>query len=502
MNIQYDNEILKEVSDSCLLCSETPCTSACPASMDVAGLIRSVRFNNAGTAAEKMPAADPCLKCSAPCMQKCLKGKISTPVQIPSLMHILAQKKEDQKTIEGEEPDLGIDFLGFHCINPFFLSSSVVGSNYEMISKAFDMGWGGVVYKTITSFPHDEVSPRFDAVYYDGNSFGGFKNLEESSEHTLQENIEILRRLKKDYPDRMVIASIMGQTEQDWEFLARQLTTAGIDALECNFSCPHMAYDGLGTDVGEHSDIVDQYVRAIKRGSDLPLIAKMSPHVSSMVPPAEAAVHAGADALATINTIKSILGIDPQSLSSGPDISGKTAVGGYSGKAVKPIALRFIYDLASSESLKDVPLSGIGGIESWKDAFDFLSLGCRNIQVTTAVMQYGYRIIDDMISGMQYYMRTHGIHKIQDLVGKALPNIVGTDELDRDTVCYPKFQTHRCIGCGRCYLSCYDGGHQAILPLNGAKVRMDAKKCVGCHLCLKVCPVGAIIPGTRVVRKK
>ncbi len=503
MLMDYSRQIMRDAASECLLCTESACQKACPKGYATGDLLRSVRFKNEEVAAMNAGSTSICAECSKECEKACIRGKMDRPVNISGFMQSLGQlNKFQEKCTADTDPDLSIDFLGFKCINPFFLSSSVVGSNYEMISKAFDLGWGGVVYKTITSFPHDEVSPRFDVVHDTPSSFIGFKNLEESSEHTLEENKEIFRALKRDYPDRMLIASLMGMNDDDWTYLAKELTEAGADALELNFSCPHMAYDGLGSDVGVHPELVEQYVKAVRRGSSLPIIAKMTAQATSIIPPAMAAIGAGADSLAAINTIKSILDVNIDDFSSGPDVAGKTAVGGLSGKSVKPLALRSIYDMATYDKLHGVPLSGIGGIESWRDCLDFISLGCVNIQATTAIMQYGYRIITDIISGMKHFMQKKGIRHIDELVGCALGNIVKPEELNRHSIVYPKFLLNRCIECGRCVLSCYDGGHQALTMHDNGRITMDPKKCVGCHLCLKVCPSDAIIEGPRIERKK
>ena len=230
------------------------------------------------------------------------------------------------------------------------------------------------------------------------------------------------------------------------------------------------------------------------------MLAKMTPNISHMEVPAIAAMEGGADGIAAINTIKSILGIDPYTMESYPSVNGKCSVSGYSGKAVKPIALRFINDLYSCDKLKDMELSGMGGIETWKDAIEFILLGCRSIQVTTAVMQYGYRIIEDIISGMKHYMMIQGIRSIAELVGKASDNIVPADRLDRKTLVYPHFDRTKCLGCGRCVISCDDAGHQA-LELNSGKIIFHAKKCAGCHLCILVCPTGAVDNRSRRILK-
>ena len=189
-------------------------------------------------------------------------------------------------------------------------------------------------------------------------------------------------------------------------------------------------------------------------------------------------------------------------MTSYPDVGGRSSVGGYSGKAVKPIALRFIHDMAKCEKLKGIPISGIGGIETWHDALEFILLGSSNIQITTSVMQYGYRIIDDLISGMQRYMWEHHIDRLSDIVGAALENVVPAEELSRNTISYPMFDKNKCIGCGRCYISCMDGGHQAIMfDITKRKPALIGKNCVGCHLCRLVCPTDAIGVGKRVKKR-
>jgi len=495
-NLAYREISLMEEVGGCLLCNDAPCTKVCPHGIQVDKIIRSLRFENKVGAANRIPEELPCRNCTTrECMQVCLKQKINRAVPVNEIMEEAASYKK----VEAKEMDLSITFCGVPCENPFFLSSSVVGSNYEMVAKAFDMGWAGVAFKTIGTFVPKEVSPRFDALRKEAVPFVGFKNIEQISDHTLEENLDFLKQLKKDYPTKIIIASIMGQTEEEWTYLAKVMTEAGSDIIECNFSCPHMAADGLGSDVGQNPELVSAYTKAVKRGTHLPILAKMTPNIGNMEIPAIAAIEAGATGIAAINTIKSIMNVNLETFSSGPDVEGKTSVGGYSGKAVKPIALRFIHSLRNSEKLVKMPISGMGGIETWRDAAEFISLGCENIQVTTSVMQYGYRVIDDMIEGMQLYLSTHGFTSVSEIVGKALEQIVPADDLNRDSICYPKFNKSKCIGCGRCYLSCYDGGHQALTQdvITGKPI-LAAKKCVGCHLCVMVCPVQAISQGARV----
>lgn len=392
--------------------------------------------------------------------------------------------------------DLSINFCGVKCENPFFLSSSPVGGCYDMCAKALEAGWGGIVYKTIGFYIPNEVSPRFDNTRKESTSFVGFKNMEQISTHPLEENLESIRRLKENYPTKVLIASIMGENEQEWTDLAKMVTEAGADIIECNFSCPQMTSHDMGSDVGQNPALVKSYCEAVKRGSDLPVLAKMTPNIGDMSKPAIASIEGGATGLATINTIKSITGIDLDHMTALPVINGKSSVSGYSGKAVKPIALRFIHELASHSQLKNVPISGIGGIETWEDCIEFILLGSSNLQVTTSIMQYGYRIVEDMISGVSHFMEEKGFDKLEDMVGIAVNNVIPAEDLDRSFVIYPEFDTDACVGCGRCYISCYDGGHQAIKwNEEDRKPELIKDNCVGCHLCGHVCPIQAISMG-------
>ena len=495
----YKEISIKEDVAGCLLCDDAPCRKTCPHSLETDTIIRSVRFENKAGAVNKLPDPLPCENCvTKPCKVACLKGRINEPVPIDRIMKTISTETK----IKEENVDLSIDFCGVHCENPFFLSSSVVGSNYEMVAKAFEMGWAGVAFKTIGMFVPKEVSPRFAALSKESVPFVGFKNIEQISDHTLEENIEFLKQLKKDYPSKIIVASIMGQNEDEWTKLAELMTEAGADIIECNFSCPHMTSKGVGSDVGQNPDLVALYTAATRKGTHLPILAKMTPNIGNMEIPAMAAMKAGATGIAAINTIKSIMNVNLSTFASEPDVEGKTSVGGYSGKAVKPIALRFIHDMRACEELKDAPISGMGGIETWIDAAEFMALGCENLQITTSVMQYGYRIIEDLIEGMKLYLSSQGCKNISEIVGKALPNIIPADKLERDSICYPRFDREKCLGCGRCYLSCYDGGHQAIkIDEKTRKPILIVDKCVGCQLCSTVCPVQAVAPGKRIKKK-
>lgn len=493
----FNRELFLDTQTSrCLLCYDAPCSNACMEHLPVGDIIRSYRFDNAAGAARKVGNVS-CMECETPeCMSACRRKKLDSAVEIPELLeHIHRMEIPEKKKV-----NLSTTVCGVKCENPFLLSSSVVGSDYEMVAKAFSMGWAGVAFKTIALFQPEEVSPRFSDLRKEGLPYVGFKNIEQVSDHTLDENLGYLKKLKEDYPSKVIIASIMGRNEDEWTRLAALMEEAGADVIECNFSCPHMSGEGLGSDVGTQPDLVAAYVKAVKRGTSLPVLAKMTPNITNMEIPAAAAMEAGADGIAAINTIKSIMNVDLDTFASAPSVRGKSSVGGYSGKAVKPIALRFIYDIATSPLMHKPEISGMGGIETWRDAAEFIALGCSTVQITTAVMQYGYRIIDDLIDGLSGYLAFNNMTGVEELKGKALANIVPTEALDRESICFPKFERELCVGCGRCYLSCFDGGHQAIeIDEKGYPV-LKGKNCVGCHLCLTVCPAGAISSGNRILK--
>ncbi len=498
MKVNVLNEFsAKNEYDGCLLCYNASCTRACPHGLDPARAIRSLRFENISGAAYSAGNSSLCEACKEKdCMEACVKGKVDRPVRIPLLMEYAKNLKKGES--KPGKADLGIEFCGVACENPFFLSSSIVASNYEMVARAFEAGWAGAAFKTIGNFVPEEVSPRFSVIRKEGNSFIGFKNIENISDHTLEENLGYLKRLKKDYPTKIIIASILGQDEEEWTYLAQLMTEAGADIIECNFSCPHMTLEGVGSDVGQNPELVSLYTEATRKGTHLPVLAKMTPNLGNMVIPALAAMKAGATGIAAINTIKSIMNIHLDDFISEPQVDGKSCVGGYSGKSVKPIALRFINDIKKHPELRDIPVSGMGGIENWRDAAEFLALGCSNLQITTSVMQYGQRIIEDLTEGLSSWLVEMGFSSVKEMVGMALPNIVQASELNRGSISLPRFNRSRCIGCGRCYLSCFDGGHQALETDEEGRPKLIPQNCVGCQLCTVVCPVGAISAGKRI----
>ena len=496
----FEKTIHRQEMIRCVLCKDAPCENICPFRIP-AKTLRSIWFGNSRAASAALPETNPCLSCDAPCEKACVR-----PGEVPIRKLMTRLYDEVQPMLEIPNPAdtdrLKTDLCGIPLENPFLLSSSVVASTYDMCARAFEAGWAGAAFKTICSFDIHEASPRFSAVHGSNGEMIGFKNIEQLSDHSVAENMEIFCRLKKNYPSKFILASIMGQNEAEWASLAKECEDNGADAIELNYSCPNMAEGGLGSDIGQVPELVEQLTAVVKRSCSIPVLAKLTPNVASMIPAAEAAMRGGADGIAAINTIKSVTGVNPHTFVAAPSVHGKSALGGYSGNAVKPIALKFISEMARDPQLAGLHISGMGGVETWNDALEFLLLGAGSVQVTTAVMQYGYRIIDDLISGLNYYLAEKGFSSVKEITGMALDTLSDTtDVLERDTILFPKFNPENCIGCGRCLISCADGGHQALSWNEERKPRLNGSKCVGCHLCILVCPQEAIsITGKRVSR--
>jgi dihydropyrimidine dehydrogenase (NAD+) subunit PreA len=485
----------------CLLCYDPPCTRACPQGVAVGDVLRSLFFENYCGAAARLENAA-CASCQAPCEEACILYDTTDPVKIRNTFRGFGRDMPALPPRRIEDVDLTCDLCGVPLENPFLLSSSVVASTYDMCARAFEAGWAGAAFKTIFAFPQHEASPRFSAIRSHSNSFFGFKNIEQLSDHEVEENLQVFRRLRSDYPSKVIVASIMGRNEDEWAHLAEVCERAGASVIECNFSCPNMEDDALGVTIGQSEELVERFTQATKRGTSLPVLVKLTPNVADMVPVAIAARRGGADGIAAINTINSITGVDVDRLVAEPVVQGRSMVGGYSGAAVKPIALRFISDLAGCAELEALHISGMGGIETWRDGLEFLLLGAGSLQVTTAVMQYGYRIIDDLLEGLAEYLRRKGIASVGELIGAATSTVVSHHEIERDTVLFPTFDNARCNGCGRCYTSCLDGGHQAIrLDKQTRKPKLVGANCVGCHLCRLVCPTGAIGVAAKAIRR-
>ncbi|MCQ2311685.1 MAG: NAD-dependent dihydropyrimidine dehydrogenase subunit PreA [Paludibacteraceae bacterium] len=483
---------IKDEAQRCLLCIQAPCNDTCPKDLHPARGLRALRFDNTENAGHWLTTA--CADCDAPCEKACLHTDF--PIRIKELAHQINASVETSAVEESSLPSLEIDFCGVHCENPFFLASSAICTNYDMVARAFDMGWGGVVFKTIGTQPMKEVCPRFDET----DHWNGFRNMEQISENTPEENFAILKRLKQNYPTKVIVASIMGQTEEEWMDLAKQAEAAGADIIELNFSCPQMRLTNMGSDVGQNPELVAFYTGYVKHVVKIPVLAKMTPNITHISQPALAAYFANADGIAAINTIKSV------TMSELSMVNGQRTISGYSGRAIKPIALRHILELVTNPMLQKaqhrMEYSGIGGIETWRDALEYIQLGCANVQICTAVMQFGYRIIEDLTLGLRTYMAENNIQHLRDLVGSEVSSFVRPSDLDRSTMVFPKFKHDKCNGCGRCYIACQDAGHQAIEFGADRQPKLIGTKCVGCHLCRLVCPENAITQALRIPKKE
>jgi dihydropyrimidine dehydrogenase (NAD+) subunit PreA len=391
--------------------------------------------------------------------------------------------------------DLSVEFCGIRFQNPFLLSSSPVSNCAEMVGRAFDAGWGGVVYKTLNSgsVPIVHPSPRMHPYHYDDKRLVGLQNVEQISDRPLADNLLDFLWLKKHYPKHPIVSSIMGFSNEEWAYLARVSEDNGADMLELNFSCPHMTVEGSGHKVGQAFALCEKFTETVKKAVRIPVMAKMTPNITDMTEPALFAKKGGADAISAINTVRGITEIGPEDRVPRPNIFGVGAISGYSGPGVKPIALRFIAEMAQCAEL-GLPLSAIGGIETWVDALEFLLAGATTLQVTTGIIHYGYRIVEDMIEGLSDYMAERGVGKVSELVGGALAKLRGTDAFDLARQGVARYDLDRCVGCGQCYIVCRDAGGQA-LEWEGEKRRpkLTEEKCLSCMICSFICPIHGLI---------
>lgn len=477
--------------DGCMLCYDAPCTKNCKNGIDPASIIRSLKFENYEGAISRINNS--CVNCDAPCISNCISNNK------PNIKNIFEELVKEKKN-EYIKESLKTDICGIEIDNPFLLSSSVVASNYDMCKRALEAGWAGVSFKTISCMDIHEASPRFSSIKTSDGSFAAFKNIEQLNEHSVEENLLIFKKIKKDFPNKFLLVSIMGRNEEEWAYLAKESEKNGADALELNFSCPNMTKEHTGSDVGQIPELVEKYTRVVINSVNIPVIAKLTPNVANIKDSALAAKRGGAMGVAAINTIKSITEYDLIKSLEDKNFNKKVAVGGLSGSAVKPIALRFISEIAKEKELSNIHISAMGGIKTYKDAIMFIGLGASSLQVTTSVMEYGYRIIDDLKEGLALYLSKIG-YKLKDLKGALLKNVVDIKDIKRDIAIYPKFDRNKCVGCGRCYISCMDGGHQAI-SFENRKPILNPNKCVGCHLCIMVCPVNAIKSSEIEVERK
>ncbi len=412
--------------------------------------------------------------------------------------------------------DLAINFAGIRSPNPFWLASAPPTNSGAQVHRAFEAGWGGAVWKTIGA-PVLNVSNRYGAWHYGGQKMVGLNNVELISDRPLEINLREIAEVKRRWPDRAVIVSAMVESSPEaWSDIVRQIEDTGADAMELNYGCPHgMSERGMGSAVGQVPEYCEQITRWVKAVARIPVIVKLTPNVSSIAGPARAAVAAKADALSLINTINSIVGVDLDTFEITPSIGGKGGHGGYAGPAVKPVALNMLSALGTDEVVRasGVPISGMGGISNWRDAAEFLLLGATSLQVCTAAMHYGFRIIEDLCDGLSNWMDSKGLKTVAEVRGRSLDRLSDFKNLDLSFRAVARIDPGKCIKCNLCYVACNDTAHQCIdliagdghrveplsydIRSNGKQEAIESRPqprvrdedCVGCRLCYNICPV-------------
>ncbi|MCP4459632.1 MAG: NAD-dependent dihydropyrimidine dehydrogenase subunit PreA [Cytophagales bacterium] len=387
-------------------------------------------------------------------------------------------------------PDISTNLAGIKSPNPFWLASAPPTNSGYQVMKAFDAGWGGAVWKTL-GVPVVNVSSRYGGLNHKDNRMVGFNNIELISDRPLKDNLREIEEVKKYFPNHAVIASLMVETKEQWHQIVKDVENAGSDGIELNFGCPHgMCERGMGSAVGQEPKVLQTIVEWVKEVSTIPVIVKLTPNISDITEPAQAAHAGGGDAISLINTIQSVIGVDIDQYVPYPIVDGQSTNGGYCGPAVKPIALNMLKNCAQHPGV-DIPISGIGGIENWRDAVEFFLLGATNVQVCTAVMHYGFGIIREMIPGLERYMTEKGFETLDDFKGKALGNVKTWEHLNLEYKVKAEIKEDKCIGCQLCYIACEDGAHQAIRLSEDKENRVPEiidENCVGCNLCSIVCP--------------
>ena len=391
--------------------------------------------------------------------------------------------------------DLRSNFLGIKSPNPFWLASAPPTDKEYNVVRAFKAGWGGVVWKTLGEDPPivNVNGPRYGAIHAGDRRLLGLNNIELITDRALDTNLNEIKRVKRDWPDRAMIVSLMVPCEeQNWSAILKRVEETECDGVELNFGCPHgMSERGMGSAVGQVPEYIEMVARWCKAHTRMPVIVKLTPNITDIRKPARAAHKGGADAVSLINTINSIMSIDLDSFAPEPTIDGKGTHGGYCGPAVKPIALSMVSEIARDAETKGLPISGIGGITTWKDALEFILLGSGTVQVCTAAMTYGFKIVQEMASGLSEWMDQRGYRRIDELIGKAVPNITDWQYLNLNYIAKARIDQELCIKCGRCFAACEDTSHQAIrMTVNGQrKFEVIDEECVACNLCVEVCPV-------------
>ena len=393
--------------------------------------------------------------------------------------------------------DLSIDCAGIKSPNPFWLASAPPSNSGYQVMHAFEQGWGGAVWKTIGPPVMNTVN-RYGALDLGRQKLAAINNIELISDRPMEDNLREIAEVKRHFPDRAVIVSLMvDSTRESWHEAVKRAEDTGCDGLELNFGCPHgMSERGMGSAVGqvpEYSRMITEWVKEV---ATTPVLVKLTPNITNILGPGRAAVQGGGDGVSLINTINSIMGVDLDTFELTPSVAGKGGHGGLAGPIVKPIALHMISQIATDRECKGIPISGIGGVATWRDAAEFMALGASSVQVCTSVMHYGFRIIDDLCDGLSNWLDEKGIGSAREIVGRSLPRLSDFGDLDLTYKTVAHIDPDKCIRCNMCYIACEDGAHQCIdlVPAgaNGARYLQPTVRdsdCVGCDLCSLVCPV-------------
>jgi dihydropyrimidine dehydrogenase (NAD+) subunit PreA len=395
--------------------------------------------------------------------------------------------------------DLRSSFAGIKSPNPFWLASAPPTDKAYNVERAFKAGWGGVVWKTLGEDPPIvNVSSRYGGLDVSGQRMAGFTNIELITDRPLEVNLQEIKQVKRNWPDRAVVVSLMVPCEEaPWKKILALVEDTGADGVELNFGCPHgMSERGMGSAVGQVPEYVEMVARWCKAHTRMPVIVKLTPNITNILTPARAAKAGGADAVSLINTVSSIISVDLDRMAPTPTVDGKGSHGGYCGPAVKPIALHMVAEIARDAQCSGLPISGIGGIATWRDAAEFIALGAGTAQVCTAAMHYGFKIVEDMLDGLNNWMDEKGYARLSDFVGKAVPNVTDWQYLNLNYKIIASIDQESCIQCGLCHIACEDTAHQAIAALrHDGKRRYEVidEECVGCNLCYHVCPVPGCI---------